>query len=349
MIKSVATLPSPVPMREAVVDIAATNDIDLMMAIARAYYEGDATQADIAAEFGLSRMKVSRLLRQAREEGVVDVRIRVHRAVALDIEAQLTDRFGLKRALISADRAEPEAQRAEVALVVSDYLERELFDGATIAVGMGRNVAALADTRGRPHLGNAVFVCATGGAHRAGEPGNADHICRKLARRFGGTPETLYAPAYVPEAALRDALLRNQTVRRTLDVARSADFALIGVGDLGEESHMVRMGWFKREEILAARAAGVVGDLMGYDFFDLEGRERNEILGGRVVGLRLREMRAIPNVVAIAGEPTKAVAILAALRTGVIDVLGTSLANAQSILALDAATRSGLRPVSSIT
>lgn len=320
-------------------DANAPTEIELMTEIARRYYEGDATQADIAAEFGLSRMKVSRLLRQAREEGVVDVRIRVHRTVASDIEARLCARFGLKRALIAADRADAQAQREDVALVVADFLDRELHDGATVAVGMGRNVAAVADTRGRPAVAESVFVCATGGAHRAGEPGNADHICRKLARRFGGTPETLYAPAYVPEAALRDALLRNQTVRRTLDVARSADFALIGIGDLGEESHMVRMGWFKRDEILAARAAGVVGDLMGYDFFDLEGRERNEILGGRVIGLRLDEMRAIPHVVAIASEPTKTVAILAALRTGVIDVLATSLANAQSLLALDEATR----------
>ena len=327
-------------------DAIAPTEIELMTEIARRYYEGDATQADIAAEFGLSRMKVSRLLRQAREEGVVDVRIRVHRAIASDIEAQLCQRFQIKRALIASDRADLEAQRADVALVVADFLERELFDGATIAVGMGRNVAAVADTRGCATVDNAVFVCATGGAHRAGEPGNADHICRKLARRFGGTPETLYAPAYVAEAALRDALLRNQTVRRTLDVARSADFALIGIGDLGEESHMVRMGWFKREEIQAARAAGVVGDLMGYDFFDLEGRERNEILGGRVIGLRLEEMRAIPHVVAIASEANKALAVLAALRTGVIDVLATSLANAQSILALDEATR--LSPLPSL-
>lgn len=325
-------------------DALGTTDFDTLTRIARRYYEGDATQAEIAAEFGLSRMKVSRMLRQAREEGVVDVRIRVHRSVAGDVENRLKARFGVKAALIAVDRRDPEAQRGEVAMVAADYLERMLFDGATVAVGMGRNVAAVADTRGHAVLQSGTFVCATGGAHRAGEPWNADHICRKLAKRFGGAPETLYAPAYVPEADLRDALLRNQTVRRTLDVARGADFALIGIGDLGEESHMVRMGWFKRDEILAARAAGVVGDLVGYDFYDLAGRERNEILGGRVVGLRLDEIRAIPNVVAIAGEPNKIVSILAALRTGAVDVIATSLSNAQSILAIDDATRTDAGP-----
>ncbi|WP_244630972.1 sugar-binding transcriptional regulator [Aureimonas sp. ME7] len=312
-----------------------------MMKVARRYYEGQATQAEIAAELGLSRMKINRLLRQARDAGIVDVRIRVHRAVEAELERRLRERFGVKAALIAVDRRDADTQRAEVALLVSDYLERHLFEGATVAVGMGRNVAAVADTRGRAFLEAATFVSATGGAHQAGEPANADHICRKLARRFGGLPETLYAPAYVPDAGLRDALQRNPTVKQTLDLGRSADFALVGIGDLGEESHMVRMGWFKREEILAARAAGVVGDLMGYDFYDLEGRERNEIIGGRVVGLRLDEIRAIPNVIAIASEPTKTMPILAALRTGAVDVIATSLANAHGILALDQAGRAG--------
>ncbi|WP_102961314.1 sugar-binding transcriptional regulator [Mangrovicella endophytica] len=316
----------------------AGNGHDLLAAIARRYYEGDATQAEIAAEFGLSRVKVGRLLRQAKDDGIVEVRIHVPSGIAEELERRLRARFGLTTALIAADYADAEEQRRAVAGLVASYLERHLNDGASVAVGMGRNVAAVADTLGAPTLRLGTFVCATGGALRAGEPWNADHICRKLAARFGGVAETLYAPAYVPDRELRDALMRNQTVKHTLDIARNADFALIGVGDLGEDSHMVRMGWFKREEILKARAAGVVGDLMGYDFFDIDGRERNEILGGRVVGLRLQDIRAIPSAIAIAAEPSKTMALLGALRTGVVDVAALPLASAQALLALDAAT-----------
>ncbi len=314
---------------------------DFLTAIARRYYEGDATQAEIAAEFKLSRMKVGRLLRQAREEGVVEVRIHVHTSVTEDLERRMQARFGIDTALIAADHSAPEDQRAAVAALVASYLERNLFDGAGIAVGMGRNVAAVADTQGPTVLRLGTFVCATGGALRAGEPWNADHICRKLAARFGGSPETLYAPAYVPDRTLRDALMVNQTVKHTLDLARAAHFALIGVGDLGEDSHMVRMGWFKREEIMRAREAGVVGDLMGYDFFDIKGRERNDILGRRVIGLRLSDLRAIPAAIAIAAESSKAIALLAALRTGVVNVVATSLANAHAVLALDEAMGEG--------
>ena len=55
-------------------------------------------------------------------------------------------------------------------------------------------------------------------------------------------------------------------MRRTLNLARGADIALIGVGDLGPDSHMSRMGWFSAQELQSAREAGVAGDLLGYDF-----------------------------------------------------------------------------------
>ena len=73
---------------------------------------------------------------------------------------------------------------------------------------------------------------------------NADHISRLLARKFGGSSESLYAPAYVENPQLRDLLLQNGTIKDTLDRARKADIALVGIGDMNEDSYMVKLGWF---------------------------------------------------------------------------------------------------------
>src|SRR5260221_3193170 len=53
-----------------------------------------------------------------------------------------------------------------------------------------------------------------------------------------------------------------RSVRHTLDKARRADIALIGVGDVSVDSNMARMGWFSAQEISDARRAGTVGDMM---------------------------------------------------------------------------------------
>ncbi|GEN23515.1 DNA-binding protein [Halomonas cupida] len=322
-------------------DRVETADIDLMTEIATLYYVQGETQEVIANRLGLSRIRVGRLLKRAQVEGIVDVRVRQHPAVSAEIEQELKRRFGLKRALVALDHADGDAQRSAVASLVADHLSRTLADGHIVAVGMGRNVGAVADNVFGERGLDVSFVCAIGGSLRAGEYMNPDHICRRLASRFGGESETLYAPALVQNTDLRDVLYENPTVRQTLDRARRADIALIGVGDVSENSNMVRMGWFTPQEIAEARLSGTVGDMMGYDFIDIHGRPSVTPMQGRVVGLNIQDLTRIPDVVAIASEHTKAVGILGALRTGVIDTLATSATNAHTIIRLDEATRSG--------
>ncbi|SHL51061.1 sugar-binding transcriptional regulator [Halomonas caseinilytica] len=313
-------------------------DIALMTEIATLYYVEGETQEVIANRLGISRVKAGRLLKRAHAEGIVDVRVRQHPSVSAEIEQELIRRFGIKRALVALDHADPDVQRSGVASLVADHLSRTLHDGSIVAVGMGRNVGAVADNVFEQGERKCSFVCAIGGSLRAGEYMNPDHICRRLAMKFGGDSETLYAPALVQNPELRDAMYENSTVRQTLDRARRADTALIGVGDLSEDSNMVRMGWFSPQEIAEARLSGTVGDMMGYDFIDLHGQPARTPMQGRVIGLTIGDLARIPDVVAIASENTKAAGILGALRTGVIDTLATSVTNAHTILRLDEAT-----------
>ena len=317
----------------------AASDIDLMTEVAMLYYLENITQEAIAKRFDLSRVKVGRLLKRARDEGIVEVRVLQHPAMNTELEQALVQRFELDRALIAVDHGDPDTQRSAVASLVANYLNKTLGDGMIVAVGMGRNVGAVADNVFMPVTRSCTFVCAIGGSLKAGEYMNPDHICRRLALRFGAESETLYAPALVANPELRSALINNDTVRSTLDRARRADIAMIGIGDMSENSNMVRMGWFSPQEIAQARISGTVGDMMGYDFIDIHGHPAVNTLQGRVIGLSVQELLRIPDVIAIASENTKAAATLGALRSGVINTLATTVSNAYTILALDDATR----------
>lgn len=312
--------------------------IETLIEIGVLYHYDNVTQEALSRRFSMSRAKIGRLLKRARADGLVEIRVNQPASVGAELEREFIHRFGIDRLLVSIDHRDPDAQRGAVAALVASHLERVLSDGAIVAVGMGRNVSAVADVLvSRPRNG-VTFVCAIGGSLRAGEHMNPDHICRRLAARFGGESETLYAPALVTKAELRAELYRNDTVKLTLDRARRANIALIGVGDLSEDSNMVRMGWFSPSEIAEARLAGTIGDTMGYDFIDIHGRPADTGMQGRVIGLSRDDLERIPDVIAIASENTKAPAILGALRTRAINTLATSLTNARTILRLDDAT-----------
>jgi DNA-binding transcriptional regulator LsrR (DeoR family) len=309
---------------------------DLLTEIAVAYYQDGATQEEISKKFGVSRAKIGRLLKQARDEGIVEITVKYHPVYSAKIEQRLIERFGIKRALIALDQPDEESQRMQVGGLVSNYLAQTLRGGTVVTVGQGRNVSAVAHHMGVIAPRDCKFVCGIGGIHPRGGRFNADHICRQLAKKYGGTSETLYAPAYAENRDQKMAFMQNATVKQTLDLARKADVAVVGVGDMSENSYMVDLGWFTTDEVVQSRLnQGVVGDFAGYDFFDIQGRAANTVMSDRVIGLGLEEFRRISEVIAIASENSKPMALLGALRTGVIDVVATSVSNALTVLNLD--------------
>ncbi|CAM2979770.1 MULTISPECIES: sugar-binding transcriptional regulator [Vibrio] len=309
---------------------------DLLTEVSVAYYQDGATQEEISKKFALSRAKVGRLLKQARDEGIVEITVKYHPVFSAKIEQRLIERFGVKRALIALDQPNEEQQRQQVAGLVSHYLTNTLKNGMVVSVGQGRNVSAVAHHVGVITPRDCKFVCGIGGIHPRGGMFNADHICRQLAKKYGGSSETLYAPAYAENRDQKLAFMQNATVKQTLDLARKADMALIGIGDMSENSYMVDLGWFTAEEVVQSRLQqGVVGDFAGHDFFNVQGEIANTVMNDRVIGLSIDEFRLVSEVVAIAAENSKPLALLGALRTGAIDVIATSVSNALTVLNLD--------------
>ncbi|OOF43601.1 sugar-binding transcriptional regulator [Rodentibacter trehalosifermentans] len=308
---------------------------NLLTEIAIAYYEHELTQEDIARKFNISRIKVGRLLKKARQEGVVEINVKYHPVFTSQLEQRLIEVFGIQRALIAIDEHNEKEQRKQVASLVSSYLSNILKDGMTVAVGQGRNVAAIGEYVGIPSEKKCKFICGIGGVQHIGDPVDADNICRNLANKFNGMNETLYAPAYLENKDFRDIFMSNGVIKETLDRARKADIALVGIGDMNEDSYMVRLGWFTAKEVTEAkRNLGVVGDIAGYGFFNIQGEPVDTVMNNRVIGLSLEDLKAIPCVIGIASENTKAMAILGALRTGIIDVIATSASNINIILNL---------------
>ncbi|ENM3946727.1 transcriptional regulator, SorC family [Vibrio cholerae] len=309
---------------------------DLLTEIAVSYYQDGATQEEISKKYTISRAKVGRLLKQARDEGIVEITVKYHPVFSAKIEQRLIERFGVRRALIALDQPNDEAQRQQVAGLVSNYLTSTLKNGMVVTVGQGRNVSAVAHHVGVITPRDCKFVCSIGGIHPRGGMFNADHICRQLAKKYGGSSETLYAPAYAENPEQKRVFMQNSTVNQTLDLARKADIALVGIGDMSENSYMVDLGWFTPEEVVQSRLnQGVVGDFAGHDFFDVHGRIANTVMNDRVIGLGIDEFRPIAEVIAIASENSKPLALLGALRTGAIDVIATSVSNALTVLNLD--------------
>lgn len=308
--------------------------LDLMTRAAVLYHLEGATQAQVAIRLGISRVKAGRLIRQARELGIVEITVHAPPAITERLETDLARRFNLRHVLLGADHSDDAIQRDFVARRVAEYLLRHLRSRMVVAVGMGRNVGGVAAAIRQAPARECTFVAAIGGSPSAAPSVDAAETARKLADRFGGAGVCLFAPAYAESAAVRQVLLGHEDVRRTLELAASAEVAIVGIGDAEDDSAVVRMGCFSAADMARMRAAGAVGDILG-SFHDLAGRPVAAGMRDRVISLAADDLRRIPCVIGVASDPGKARAILGALRSGILNVLATSVANARDVLRLD--------------
>ncbi len=303
----------------------------LLARLAHRYYTAGCTQEEIAREFGMSRPKVQRLLDRARQAGIVEIRI-AQPGLNLDLEDRLRGAFGLSDAIVAPSHPDANLQREAVVQAAAEYLELHLSPHAVVALGMGRNTGAIARYF-RPARSSSArtFVSAMGGSPHVEAPTNPNEACRALAERAGGRAESLYAPAFVDDEAMRDQLLHQPAVAHTLEIAAAAQYALVGIGATDDGCTMVRSGCCPPEEIARLRAAGAVGDILG-NYFDISGRMISSGLRGRLIGLTLDDLRRVGTVIGIASEREKTNALIGALRTGVLDVLVVAEDNATAVL-----------------
>ena len=307
------------------------NFLEFLTNMASLYYLEGKTQVEVARALGLSRQKVQRLLRQARDLGIVEIKIRSLTAVSLDLEKKLKNNFGLQNAFVAASFPDENERRRSVAKAAAGYLERYLSDGMVVTVGMGRNTGEIPEFYHPSRSINCTFVSAMGSSPHVGESINPNDICQRLAAKSGGRAFHLHAPAYVESEGVRDILYAQEAVGPILKKAKKADIAIVGIGTPSEDATLVRMDCISTIEARQLAKSGAVGDLLG-TFFNEDGRLIDPEEHVHLVGLTLENLRSIPTVIAVVSEKGKSKAILGALRTGVIHVLVTDSDNAMEVL-----------------
>lgn len=305
----------------------------LLSRVASLYYLEEKTQSEVAHALNLSRQKVQRLLRQARELGVVEIHVHSIPVLHVEQEARLKAIFNLEDVVVAPAHPDEARCRLSVARAAADYLARHLRDGYTVAVGLGRNTSEVANALRVNSQVDCRFVSAMGGSPYIGEAINPNNIISLLASRAGGTAHPIYAPAYVESQRIRNLLFSQQAVSASLEMAKNADMAIVGIGTPADESILVQAGIISIAEVRRLRESKAVGEVLG-NYFDDQGQEVNSDLKSRLIALSLKDLKKIPKVVGVASEKDKSLAIYSALRSGVLRGLITDCDNAVQILKL---------------
>jgi DNA-binding transcriptional regulator LsrR (DeoR family) len=306
----------------------------LLYAAARLYYEDDATQADVAERLGTSRATVSRLLAEAKRQGIVRIEV-VPPAAAQpsDLCDRLAHALGLERVYLCAPLPAPGPGRSIVDVMGRALApatgralnEAGLLPGDVLLVSSGRTVYEVAQHDLTP-LPGVVVAPTVGGNDQPEDWYQTNEITRLVANRVGGRANYLFAPA-LPGPALYQSLLNDPSIQRVLHQWPTARCALMGVG--APPLTRSDIPQFVPTGSTSLRAA--VGDVCSR-FYDGEGGEVQFDGSDRLIALELEALKHIPVTIAVAVGREKIQSITAGARGGHFNRLVTDPATAEALL-----------------
>jgi DNA-binding transcriptional regulator LsrR (DeoR family) len=305
----------------------AVSDLSTLVQVSRLYYELGETQEAIASLVGVTRPQVSRLLKEARIQGVVEIRIVDRAEVESPAGAALHDRFGLRAVHLAPTLEGPaEVTRRRVGRLAGQVLRSAIRDGMVVGVGEGASVSAVADemTAAGPTV-DASIVPLCGGFWR---PGAGVEPFRRIGDALGATVHSLHAPGVLDDTAVRDALCAHPGVRSVIELWARLDVALFGIG--GPAWSESSLG---AEAMAEIRAEQAVGEILIAPFA-IDGRLVADSLRSRTIAFDARALSSVPLTIGVADGSAKVAPILGALRGGFVDVLVTDVRTAEHVLDL---------------
>jgi DNA-binding transcriptional regulator LsrR (DeoR family) len=316
-----------------------TNDRErLLVKVSRYYYEQELTQSEISNRLRISRQKVQRLLKQAKDQGIVKVTIRPVIGAFPELERNLENSFGLQEAVVieTTDFEDQFVVAREVGVGAADYLMRVIKPQDSIVVSWGGSllgmVNALYGSFQRTDLDGIKVIQGLGGLGDPNKEVHAADLTRRLAQVFGGEAVLLTTPAVAGTREARDTYLEDPFVKDILKLARAANLAVMGIGAPRLDSILMREGRIVNEQDLESlKQDGAVGDI-NLRFFDGNGKIVKSSFDQRVIGLTIEEIQRIKRVVGVAGGQAKVSAIRGALAGKLVDVLVTDQITAQRVL-----------------
>jgi lsr operon transcriptional repressor len=298
------------------------------------YYMEGLTQDRVAARLGITRLRVNRLLGEARASGLVGITINSQLASCLALEDELKRVCGLREAVVVPTPEDAALLPALVGRAAGEFLSRHLETRPVRGIGVGWGATLREAIRFvKPRSRSEISVSSLMGGLTRGLEINTFETATALAARLGGRCSYLAAPLYAGSEKSRETLVSQDVFRESFSAMAHNNVALLSVGDLSNRSLLIRYGLPRDVTPASLRRSGAVGDILG-TFLDAGGRPVDHPLNKRVIAPSLGVLSRIPTVIVASGGLNKAPIIAAVLKAQLAAVLVTDEDTAMRALAL---------------
>ena len=207
---------------------------ETVLAASSMYYLQDIKMETIASRLHMSRSSVSRLLKHARETGLVEITLRPTPTLAPVVGQRISERFHVETHVVPVNDTADDVERLDQVARATGRMVSGWFDSdMVLGVAWGTTLAAISQHLNRKTTRGSAIVQLNGAANtRTSGVDYAGNLISRFADAFDARVHHFPVPAFFDYAETRRAMWRERSIARVLDMQRRADIALFSVGAL---------------------------------------------------------------------------------------------------------------------
>jgi DNA-binding transcriptional regulator LsrR (DeoR family) len=315
--------------------MAKTNDLMTMYRVAKYYYVDELSQTEIADVENISRPQISRILKKAKENGIVSIQLKMPKLLNTDkIAKDLTAFLGLRKVVLAPSSSPQDTRRINWALtaVAAEYLSANLKKYRNIGLGWGETVyqTSLLFPR-QPYTTEFRFVPLIANSGSSNRNLQTTTIVDRFSEKCINVQhvyinQPLYADITAPST---------ETMHNIYHMWDLLEVAVIGAGGLTSSPHpnliyIDELG-YARSVDLAFLMSNCFGDILAH-FFLNDGSIFQAPAGKKITSIDIEKFKTMKEVICIASGFSKTRVIKYIAECGYIKTLITDVATALEIL-----------------
>lgn len=285
--------------------------IKRLIEIAKLYYEQHKTQSEIAKMHQVSRPLVSRMLKEAKDMGIVRIEIcqpSDRNQITLN---QVRSAYRIYGGVIVPNQSSESQTNQSLIARALDYMKglNQKRYGIGWGTIIGQMVSAL--EKREPEDGSARYVCPLlGNSGVSNRNYHSNELVRIFAEGTGAQPEYLYTPALATTEAELKLIRELENYKAVFEAWSHLDVAVVNIGNYPSSPDFASVARYG--ETLKKEKA--VGRLLNY-FFDVNGNVIHSNMD-YAIQIPLELLTRTPHVVGMAASNIHRKALLGAMRTG---------------------------------
>lgn len=299
---------------------------ELLARISRDYYLENRSKVEIATSHEISRFQVARMLAEARDKGIVEIKVNFPSPFSDQDIQRLQSDLGIREVIVADSTGDESQARGILAKAAAREITRQAPAGGTLGISWSRTLDVASQlVRELPRCD----IVQLAGALPAAAESNPLELIQRMGRLSGGVTWPLWAPLIVEDPATASGLRRQQEIAGALAKADSLDLAVVAIGAWKGGSSTV---WDRADEEVrqAAAEAGAVGECSGR-LLDAAGAPVETGLDAHIIAVTIKQLQRTPNVIAVAQGQARAEAVRAVANAGFVTTLIMDIPLAQAL------------------